>query len=154
MKLEIIKGIPGIRPRVKLPDPEFLHLLKESGIRKLISDQYELLIRSEVRSLFPPEGPKLEEAKQRASDFFIQICGGHPYYNENRGKPMMTRRHAPFAITPGARVIWLDCYRQLLPELNLPGNVVQSFWNYLNIFSLWMVNTKEPGGMGDLRINI
>ncbi len=154
MKLEIISGVPGIRPGVKLPDPEFLRLLKETGLRKLISDHYDLLVKSEVRNLFPPEGEKLEEAKSRASDFFIQICGGPSYYNENRGKPMMTQRHAPFAITPKARKIWLDCYRQLLPKLNLPDEVLISFWNYLNVFSLWMVNTKGPEEINGLKLDI
>ena len=154
MKLEIISGIPGVRPGVKLPDPEFLHLLKETGLRRLISDHYDLLVKSEVRNLFPPKGEMLEEAKQRASDFFIQICGGYLYYNENRGRPMMTQRHAPFAITPKAREIWLNCYRQLLPKLDLPEEIVLSFWNYLNVFSVWMINTRGPGETGDLKIDI
>ncbi len=154
MKLRILKGVPGTRPGVQLPDPEFLNLLTEQGLRKLINDHYELLIMSEVRNLFPPEGPELEKAKLRASDFFIQICGGHPYYKENRGMPLMTQRHAPFAITPQARVVWLECYQQLLPGLSLPDEVVLSFWNYLNVFSLWMINTKGPEDMNNLKIDL
>ena len=154
MNIKILNGVPGARPKVQLPDPEFLNLLTEQGLRKLINDHYELLIMSEVRNLFPPEGPELEKAKLRASDFFIQICGGHPYYKENRGMPLMTQRHAPFAITPGARVVWLECYQQLLPGLNLPEEVVLSFWNYLNVFSLWMINTKGPEDMNNLKIDL
>ena len=154
MKLKILNALPGTRPKVQLPDPEFLNLLKEPGLRKLINDHYELLVRSEVRNLFPPEGPELEKAKLRASDFFIQICGGHPYYKENRGMPLMTQRHAAFAITPGAREVWLECYLQLLPGLNLPEEVVLSFWNYLNVFSLGMINTKGPEDMRNLKIDL
>jgi len=133
----------GERPAVTLPTPEFLEKLTESGIRQMVSDHYDLLSKSEVSHLFPRIDEALEKAKQRSSDFFIQICGGHPYFNENRGKPLLAKRHAPFAITPSARIVWLKCYQQVLSKLDLPEEIIQSFWNYLNIFSVWMVNTKE-----------
>jgi hemoglobin len=133
----------GQRPAVTLPKAEFLEKLTESGIRKMVSDHYDLLSRSEIRNLFPRIEEALEKAKQRSSDFFIQICGGHPYFSENRGKPMLASRHAPFHITPSARIVWLNCYQQVLSKLDLPEEIIQSFWNYLNVFSFWMVNTKE-----------
>lgn len=132
----------GQRPPVTLPSPELLKLLKEDGIRKLVSDHYDLLSQSEISHLFPRIEEQLDKAKQRSSDFFIQICGGHPYFNENRGKPMLASRHSPFKITPEARIVWLNCYQQVLAQLEIPEPVVQSFWNYLNVFSFWMVNTK------------
>lgn len=133
----------GQRPPVTLPSPKFLELLKEAGIRQLISDHYDLLSKSEISHLFPRIDEQLDKAKQRSSDFFIQICGGHPYYNENRGKPMLARRHTPFTITPEARIVWLKCYKQVLSKLDIPEDVVQSFWNYLNVFSFWMVNSES-----------
>lgn len=133
----------GYRPPVTLPSPEFLERLTEKGIRQMVSDHYDLLSKSEIRHLFPRIDEALDKAKQRSSDFFIQICGGHPYYNENRGKPMLASRHSPFTITPEARIVWLQCYQQVLAKLDLPDAILQSFWNYLNVFSFWMVNTKE-----------
>jgi len=133
----------GQRPGVTIPSPEFLEKLTEEGMRKLVNDHYNLLSQSKIKNLFPRIDEALDKAKQRSSDFFIQICGGHPYYNENRGKPLLVKRHTPFAITPEAREVWLKCYIQVLSELDLPGNLIQSFWDYLNIFSFWMVNTKE-----------
>lgn len=133
----------GQRPPVSLPSPLFILILKEEGIRKMVSDHYDLLSQSEVKHLFPKIEEALDKAKQRSSDFFIQICGGHPYYNESRGKPMLARRHMPFAITPQARMVWLQCYIQVLSKLQMPENVLQSFWDYLNVFSFWMVNTPE-----------
>lgn len=133
----------GQRPPVILPSPEFLEKLTEEGMRKLVSDHYDLLSQSEIKNLFPRIDEALDKAKQRSSDFFIQICGGHPYFNENRGKPMLAKRHATFTITPEARMVWLDCYKQVLSKLDLPEELVQSFWNYLNVFSFWMVNKKN-----------
>jgi len=133
----------GQRPSVTLPSPEFLEKLTEEGIRKMVSDHYDLLSQSEVKHLFPRIDEALDKAKQRSSDFFIQICGGHPYYNENRGKPLLAKRHSPFAITPKDRIVWLKCYIRVLSKLDLPEELIQSFWNYLNVFSFWMVNTNE-----------
>jgi hemoglobin len=56
---------------------------------------------------------------------------------------MLAARHASFKITPEARMMWLKCYEQALSELDIPENVIQSFWNYLNVFSFWMVNSKS-----------
>jgi hemoglobin len=131
----------GERPQVTLPHPLFLQLLKEEGLRKLVSDHYDLLRQSKVKGFFPLEDEKFELAKKHSADFFIQICGGPMYFNENRGKPMLIKRHAPFAITPEARLIWLECYKTVLLKLELPENVLLSFWNYINVFSSWMVNT-------------
>ena len=133
----------GYRPPVTLPSPEFLKILTEEGIRKLVSDHYDLLSKSEVRQLFPRIEEALDKAKQRSSDFFIQICGGSPYYTKSRGKPMLAARHTPFAITQEARVVWLQCYIEVLSKLELPQEILASFWNYLNTFSFWMVNTNK-----------
>lgn len=132
----------GERPPVILPSPQLLELLGEAGVRQMVSDHYDLLSKSEIKHLFPRIEEALDKAKQRSSDFFIQILGGHPYFNENRGKPMLARRHAPFSITPDAREVWLKCYIQVLSRLNIPDEVLKSFWNYLNVFSFWMVNTR------------
>lgn len=132
----------GERPPVILPSPQLLELLGEAGVRQMVSDHYDLLSKSEIKHLFPRIEEALDKAKQRSSDFFIQILGGHPYFNENRGKPMLARRHATFAITPEARLVWLKCYIQVLSKLNAPDEVIKSFWNYLNVFSFWMVNTR------------
>lgn len=132
----------GQRPVVTLPSPEFLKTLTEEGIRKMVSDHYNILSKSEIRHLFPPNGEALEKAKIRSSDFFIQICGGRAWYNENRGKPMLVKRHAVGKITPEARILWLQSYIEVLSKLEIPDIVLQSFWNYLNVFSTWMVNSN------------
>ncbi len=128
-------------PAVDLPDKRLLDVLGEEGMRNLINDHYELLVNSEASHLFPPRGPELALAKQKASDFFIQILGGFPHYNENQGKPMLRKRHMPFTIDAKAREIWLECYREVLLKRNLQEDVLLSYWHYLDKFSMWMVNS-------------
>ena len=82
------------------PDPSILSHLKEEGIRKLISDHYDLLALSEIRDLFPKNPVALEKAKENSADFFIQIMGGPDYFNRHRGQPRLVKRHARFKLHP------------------------------------------------------
>lgn len=133
----------GERLSVQKPSPGILQVLKEEGIRKLVSDHYDLLIESPIKYLFPEVPEQLDAAKKHAADFFIQVMGGPEYFNMNRGQPAMTRRHAQFQITEEGRIVWLQCYQQLIANLDLPDHLKQSYWNYLNNFSSWMINAED-----------
>ena len=145
MNLDITQVMFGVRVPVTKPIPEFLLEMGEDGIRKLVSDHYDQLKGSKIAFLFPLDDQEFEEAKKHSSDFFIQICGGPAYFNQNRGAPQMVGRHAPFRITGEARQTWLELYKPLILELkekNITETSLQSFWNYLDVFSSWMINTK------------
>ena len=154
MDLKISSYIPGSRPKVLLPSREIIKQLGEEGIRKIVSEHYDLLGKSEISNLFPKNKEVFEKAKLKSSDFFIQIMGGRTYYKENQGAPMMTKRHAPFKITPEARLVWLKCYQQVLEKIELDDDLKQSYWNYLDIFSMWMVNTVDENMHKGFQINI
>ena len=139
--LKITAAIRGGRPNVSLPHRGILEFLKEEGVRKLISDHYDRIKISSIRDLFPPNDVIFEAAKKNSADFFVQILGGPTHYNENRGAPMLVRRHLPFTITDEARIVWLEIYQDLLPELGMPDELLVSFWLYLDQFSIWMINT-------------
>lgn len=141
MEFTISKYIEGTRPDVTLPSTQMLTLLGEEGIRNMVSDHYDLLKVSSVKHLFPQDESGLKRAKEHSSDFFIQICGGPMYFSKHRGKPQLYKRHLPHKITPEAREEWLKCYKQVLGKLDLPEEVLQSFWKYLDVFSIWMVNS-------------
>lgn len=154
MEYKISTYIYGDRPKVLLPDREILKYLGEDGIRKIVSDHYNLLHESEIAHLFPKNPEALEQAKLHSSDFFIQIMGGKEYYKENRGAPMMTRRHSPFKITPEAREVWLTCYQEVFKNIELPENLKQSYWDYLDKFSMWMVNTVDEEKYKSFQISL
>lgn len=143
MQFNISQAQLGTRPPVVKPDPKVLEFLGEEGMRKMVSDHYDLLRQSDIKGLFPPTEEGFAMAKQHSADFFIQICGGVDYFNQNRGAPMMVARHQPFKITPSARKIWLESYAIVLNSMDMPEDLKQSFWNYIDIFSIWMLNTPE-----------
>lgn len=139
----IIKLPPGTRAKVSLPNANFYKQVKEAGIRKMISDHYDKLIESEIKELFPTGGEELKMAKRNAADFFVQYLGGPKHYNERRGAPMMVRRHNPFKINARGREVWLQKYQEVLSTMDAPEEDIISFWEYLNTFSVWMINDFE-----------
>jgi len=141
MQYFITQAQVGARPKVQLPSPKILTHLGESGLRKMVDAHYELLKLSNIRGLFPPTDVGFEAAKKHSADFFIQICGGPRYFDESRGAPRLVARHAPFKITPEARRIWLESYIKILSGLDMSDELKQSFWTYIDIFSIWMMNT-------------
>jgi hemoglobin len=133
----------GERPTVTRPNIEFLQFLGEVGIRKMVSRHYDLMRQSPIRKLFPADDAEFENAKLRSSDFMIQILGGQEYYNQNQGQPVLVKRHRSFTISYDGRTVWLSCYRQALLETNAPEHLIVSFWDYINVFSIWMVNSEQ-----------
>lgn len=133
----------GTRPGVQIPDPRVYEHLGEEGMRKMISDHYDILVTSSIKDLFPSTPELLEKAKTHSANFLIQISGGPKFYEVTRGAPMMVGRHAPFKITQKARKVWLESYIEVLKKLDMSDELKQSYWNYLNIFSIWMMNTPE-----------
>lgn len=132
----------GNPPRVTLPNPEFFKFLGEEKFRALVSRHYDLLVESSIKDIFPTHERALAAAKKHSADFFIQLMGGPEYYKESRGEPMMRKRHLPFTIDMNARIVWLQCYQIALNELtDVPAHLLQSFWDYLERFSLWMINS-------------
>jgi len=137
----------GVNPPVTKPNPEFLTDITEQGMRDLLDTFYMGLFESPIKNIFPNTKEEMKIAGQHSADFFIQICGGPQYFNQNRGAPQMRGRHAPFHITPNARLHWLVTFEEALqPIINKKQSSeanIQSFWNYLNVFSQWMVNGKD-----------
>ncbi len=147
LDFSILPYTEGINPPVTKPNPEFLQDIGEQGMRDLLDRFYMGLHESPIKEIFPVSKEAMKIAGQHSADFFIQICAGPAYFNQNRGAPQMRQRHAPFRITPDARLHWLVTYEEALQpiiqnKLSSEENI-QSFWNYLNIFSQWMINSRD-----------
>lgn len=132
------------QPQVTVPVPEFFKLMGEDGIRAMAKRHYDCIRTSAINHKFPQDDEGFELATRNSAEFFIQICGGPKHYQERRGNPMLKARHNPFTITRAERVVWLTCYQKALAPLQgkLPDEVLQSFWNYIDLFSMWMVQPE------------
>jgi hemoglobin len=147
LDFSILPYTEGINPPVTKPNPEFLTDITEQGMRDLLDKFYMSLFESPIKDIFPQTKEEMKIAGQHSADFFIQICGGPQYFNQNRGAPQMRGRHAPFRITPNARLHWLVLFESALAPIihdqQSSEENIQSFWNYLNVFSQWMINTRD-----------
>ncbi len=143
MQYTITQAQLGARPNVQIPNPKIYEYLGEEGMRKMVSDHYDIMAKSSIKGLFPPTKELLEKAKEHSANFLIQISGGPRFYEVTRGKPMMAGRHSPFKITQEARKVWLESYIEVLQNMDMSDELKQSYWNYIDIFSIWMMNTNE-----------
>ena len=147
MKLSISDGKIGVRPPVTKPHPGFLHEVGVERFEKLVYDHYELIEKSEIAFLFPVlDEEDFAEAKRHAFTFLLEISGGEALFTKERGEHQMVGRHAPFRIDEEGRKVWLQLYADLLEPLADEGiseEYIQSFWDYLDIFSMWLVNTES-----------
>jgi len=147
MELKVSEGQIDIRPPVAKPHPGFFHEVGEKRFRKLVFDHYEAIKTSDIAFLFPIfDDDDFAEAQKHAADFLIEISGGADYFTQSRGEHQMVGRHAPFRIDEQSRKVWLELYIPLLEVLEHEGinpKYIESFWNYLDLFSMWVVNTKS-----------
>ena len=147
MQLRVSEGQIDVRPSVEKPHPGFYHEVGEQRFRKLVFDHYESIKSSDIALLFPIfDDDDFAEAQRHAADFLIEISGGPDYFTQSRGEHQMVGRHAPFRIDEKARKVWLELYIPLLQEIQDEGitpEYIESFWNYLDLFSMWVVNTKS-----------
>ena len=86
----------GVKPPVTKPNPAFLAEIGEEGMRDLFKRFYTSLYNSPIKNLFPQTEEEMMVASQHSADFFIQICGGTPYFNQNRGAPANGKKTCAF----------------------------------------------------------
>ncbi|MBL0953214.1 MAG: bacitracin resistance protein BacA [Leptospira sp.] len=130
-------GPPPTNPNVK-------HLFEkwgETNIRQLVSDFYDLIRTSEIRWMFKGDW---DLAKEKQSDFLIQVLGGPSYYIEKWGPARMRMRHFVFPISEKERTTWFQCYDEALQKFDFDHDDKIDFLYFLDGFSGWMVNRKEP----------
>ncbi len=101
-----------------------------------------------LRALYPDED--LEPAAERLRMFLEQYWGGPTAYSDMRGHPRLGMRHAPFAVSPGARDLWLSHMRVALDESGMTPQQIETFWQYVHRAAHFLVNTfdEEPTASG------
>ncbi len=103
----------------------------------------------ELRALYPDED--LGPAEVHLRMFLEQYWGGPTTYSKRRGHPRLGMRHAPFAVTPRARDLWLAHMRTALQTSGMTDEQVGQFWAYVSRAAHFLVNSAdEPDNPPDL----
>lgn len=79
--------------------------------------------------------------KQRL--FLTQFFGGPQRYLEERGHPMLRRRHLEFPITPERGKAWLDCMEIALEEAEIEEPYKSAIFDRITTVAGQMVNKFE-----------
>ncbi|WP_337017354.1 globin [Oceanobacillus massiliensis] len=90
--------------------------------------------------IFPED---LTETARKQSLFLTQFFGGPRLYEEERGHPMLRRRHLPFEITPSRRDAWLSCMAEALSEAEIDEPYRTAIFEKLTLTANHMMNTPE-----------
>lgn len=114
------------------------HRIGEDHILKLVDDFYEGVETDTIlRKLYPED---LLPAKNRLKLFFIQALGGRQTYTDERGHPMLRRRHFQWKIGQEEATRWLQHMHNALEKGTFPEKEKDEFWNYVYKAALHMIN--------------
>ncbi|GIO25770.1 globin [Ornithinibacillus bavariensis] len=111
-------------------------------IDKLVTAFYKRVAKHPL--LIPIFPEDLTETARKQSLFLTQFFGGPRLYSEERGHPMMRRRHLPFEITPSRRDAWLECMAEALTEAQIEEPYLTAIFEKLTMTANHMMNTPEP----------
>jgi len=141
-------AVMGERPEVTLPNKEFLQQLTPQGFQEMVNHFYELVPDSDIAHYFPDDEEELALIKKRNGSYFMMMCGGdNRYLSKFGGEFDQVKTHEMFSIPNKARIEWLGCWEEVLREVQKTKNVdeehIQSYWNWLEVFSKHIVNFEN-----------
>src|SRR5699024_1440218 len=99
-----------------------------------------IAVHPELIPIFPDD---LAESERKQRLFLTQFFGGPQLYTEERGSPMLRRRHLEFEITPARRDAWLECMKTALHEAEIEEAYQKIIYKRLAMTAEHMMNT--PG---------
>ena len=139
-------AVMGERPEVTLPNKEFLEQLTPKGFMDMINDFYSIVLDSEISHFFPDDEEEIEMIKKRNGSYFMMMCGGDDtYLKKYSGVFDQVKTHEMFSTPAKARIEWLHCWEQALKNIEdkVDHEHIQSYWNWLEVFSKHIVNYEN-----------
>ncbi|APC47521.1 globin [Virgibacillus halodenitrificans] len=111
------------------------------AIHRIVQAFYKRVgVHPKLIPIFPED---LTETARKQTLFLTQFFGGPPLFSEERGHPMMRRRHLPFEITPTRRDAWLECMKEALEEAEIEDPYRTAIFEKLTLTANHMMNTPE-----------
>ncbi|WP_291313429.1 globin [Corynebacterium sp. UBA2622] len=126
------------------PHPSVYDALGEEFFRDLVHGFYEQV---KVDDLLGPMYPSddWEGAENRLRWFLVQYWGGPHTFQQERGRPMLRKRHFPFSIGEPEAERWLQLMERSLDQFDehrLPGPARAQLWNHMQRVAYMMINRQ------------
>lgn len=113
----------------------------QSSVDKIVHSLYKHVAKHEA--LIPIFPTDLTETIHKQRLFLTQFFGGPSLYLEERGHPMLKRRHMPFEITFERRNAWLECMDKALDEAEIEEPYRSAIFDRLSLTATHMVNKED-----------
>ncbi|EFK54653.1 globin [Corynebacterium genitalium ATCC 33030] len=117
----------------------------EDFFRRLVSGFYAQVKTDDLIGPMYPDDD-WDGAEDRLRWFLAQYWGGPPTFNEQRGAPMLRRRHFPFRIGMAEAERWLELMSNSLDQFSedeLNPAQREALWNHMQRVAYMMIN--QPG---------
>lgn len=114
----------------------------EPFFQRLVAGFYAQVKEDDLIGPMYPE-QDWEGAQNRLRWFLIQYWGGPRTYQEQRGNPMLRRRHMPFPIGEAEADRWLELMSNSLDQFGedeLPPAYRAQLWNHMQRVAYMMIN--------------
>lgn len=113
----------------------------QPAVEKIVSSLYKHIGQHEkLLPIFPSD---LTESARKQYLFLTQFFGGPSLYLEERGHPMLRRRHLEFEITHERKKAWLECMDKALDEAEIEEPYRTAIFERLVITAEHMVNIDD-----------
>lgn len=111
----------------------------QATVDRLVEAHYKYIGQhADLIPIFPED---LTESARKQRLFLTQFFGGPQLYLEERGHPMLRRRHLPFEITPVRRDAWLECFEKALDDAAVEEPYRTAILQRISMTAQHMMNT-------------
>lgn len=131
-----------IFPPIKAPSPFLLNAIGKKMLLQIVLHHHVLLRRIASANFYAQEYQFFMEEITKIAHFMIEAFGCNNVYTNEYGLNAMNRTEKPFTMSEKEREIWLELYAQTLKDLAFPKKFLAEFWNWIEVFSLRILDTK------------
>lgn len=113
----------------------------QEAVDRLVNAHYKYIGQHpDLIPIFPED---LSESARKQRLFLTQFFGGPNLYIQERGHPMLKRRHLPFEITPERRDAWLQCFEKALNDAKIEEPYLSVIMQRISMTAQHMMNTPD-----------
>ncbi|MCY3412859.1 MAG: globin [Candidatus Heimdallarchaeota archaeon] len=130
---------------MKVLTNQLYDLLGDQTLRAITDTFYDKIDQDDLlRPMFPDD---LTLPRKHQYLFMKQVFGGPREYQEERGNPMMRRRHFPFEIGWEERNRWFDLMIESIKENVDHEEAIKTMTEYMNHMATKIINKGPQQGL-------
>ena len=130
-------------PPIKAPSSLFLQSIGQENLTRLIVHHHSLFRQMAAVNFYLKEYQTIMDEVTKVAHFMMEALGCGKIYTNEYGLDAMSTMQKPFLMDARTREIWLKLYIKTLRDFSFPKKILAEFWDWLELFSLRMLNTAS-----------